>query len=85
MTPRKTFSHDINEIQRTVRRIYGDNGFGDPEEEEEESMEGEEEGEEEEYEGDECVLSTVDKCTIRNEFEVYKSAMHSDPEAPMVI
>ena len=50
LTPRKTFSHDINEIQRTVRRIYGDN-IWDPEEEEE-SMEGEEEGEEED-EGDE--------------------------------
>ena len=47
---RKTFSHDINEIQRTVRRIYGDN-IWDPEEEEE-SIDGEEEGEEED-EGDE--------------------------------
>lgn len=25
LTPRKTFSHDINEIQRTIKRQYGDN------------------------------------------------------------
>ena len=53
MTPRKTFSHDINEIQRTIKRKYGDNIWDVEDEEGEEEENSDEEEEDYDVEGNE--------------------------------
>ena len=81
LTPRKTFSHDINEIQRTVSALWGQ--YLGSEEEEEESMEGEEEGE-----GRRRRRTRICRqwTSVRsNEFEVYEVLCNSDPVAHMII
>ena len=53
LTPRKTFSHDINEIQRTIKRKYGDNIWDVEDEEGEEEENSDEEEEDYDVEGNE--------------------------------